>query len=83
MAERCTVGSPIEETVAYAEGALPPGEAALIAAHLSGCAVCRERLATFAEVDGILRATYPPPDAPERRAAILAQLAAERPGRRG
>ena len=77
MSERCPIGLPIEETVAYAEGALSPAEQARIAAHLAECGVCRRRLAAFAETDRLLREGSPPLDDPAGRAALLARVARE------
>lgn len=47
-----------EAMAAWAEGTLPPGQAAAVEAHLANCSACQERLAVFAR-------TAPPAGVPE------------------
>src|SRR5262245_25497889 len=44
---------------AYVLGALAPGERAAFERHLSGCAACRESVATLAVLPGLLRRLDP------------------------
>jgi hypothetical protein len=59
---------------AYHAGALPPDDVARVAAHLRGCAACRERSEQIA-IDQIIRATPAPTVGPELRQRLYARIA--------
>lgn len=64
-----------EELAAYALGALPPEEAAAIAAHLAGCPACREQVARYREAAAALAYVAPfraPP--PRLKARLMARV---------
>jgi len=70
-----------EELAAYALGALPPEEAAAIAAHLAGCPACRETVARYRETAAALAYGVPlRPPPPRLRARLLARVRRPRPG---
>jgi hypothetical protein len=62
---------------AYALGALDEADAALVQAHLSECAVCRNELAGFTEVSARLAHFGPVQPPPELRGRILATVRQE------
>ena len=67
---------PSRDTLAdAAEGLLEPDAAAVVDAHVAGCADCRSELAAFSEVSTIL-AGVPAPTMPEHVAARLADVVA-------
>ncbi|HXF68439.1 MAG TPA: anti-sigma factor [Thermoflexus sp.] len=69
-----------EEVVAYVLGALPPEEAAAVAAHLATCPGCREMAARYRETAAALAYTVPlRPPPPRLRARLMAR--ARRPER--
>jgi anti-sigma-K factor RskA len=74
-----------EELAAYALGALPPEEAAAVAAHLAGCPECRERARRYREAAAAL--AYAAPlrrPSPRLKARLLARArGAERRRERG
>ncbi|MCT8997242.1 ChrR family anti-sigma-E factor [Chelativorans intermedius] len=52
---------PSDETLLrFAAGSLPAGPALVVASHLEGCAVCRNRVAQFEAVGGAMLADLPP-----------------------
>lgn len=64
-----------EELAAYALGALPPEEAAAVAAHLAGCPVCREIVARYREAAAALAYVAPlQPPPPRLRARLMARV---------
>ena len=66
----------------YLDGALPPGEAAALRAHLAGCPDCAARLAGLARVFAALSDL--PDEAPSRdlSAGVLAELRIDAPAER-
>src|SRR5262249_39008630 len=62
---------------AIAEGALPPGEGGAVAAHVAECDWCAARVATYAEVDALIRAAPAPLPPASLRAGLYASIAAE------
>lgn len=61
-----------ETLLRYAAGTLAAGPALVVATHLSGCPVCRSRLAAFEAVGGaLLEAMEPAPMAPDAFAAAM------------
>lgn len=64
-----------EELAAYALGALPPEEAAAVAAHVAGCPVCREAVARYREAAAALAYTVPlRPPPPRLKARLMARV---------
>ena len=62
-----------EELAVYALGALPPEEAAAVAAHLAGCPECRERVRRYREAAAALAYAVPlRRPSPRLRARLLA-----------
>lgn len=72
-----TCDLPVEDLVAYDEGALAGARKEKVEAHLRACPSCRDELASFASVDGVLRSATPLIDDPTGRALISARLRAE------
>ncbi len=71
-----------EELAAYALGALPPDEAAAVAAHLAGCSICRETVARYREAAAALAYVAPLQPPPSHlRARLMARV--RRPARGG
>ncbi|MBN8998818.1 MAG: cupin domain-containing protein [Rhizobiales bacterium] len=76
---------PSDETIArHAAGQLEPAAAIVLAVHLSGCPVCRERMRQFEALGGaLLEDLAPAPMAEDAFTATLARIdAEERPGTR-
>ncbi|WP_322800514.1 anti-sigma factor domain-containing protein [Thermoflexus sp.] len=64
-----------EELAAYALGALPPEEAAAVAAHMAGCPACREAVARYREAATALAYTVPlQPPPPRLKARLMARV---------
>jgi len=62
---------------AFAEGALPPDETRVIAAHVARCDECAERVAAYAEVDSLVRAAPAPAPPAALRAGLFERIVAE------
>lgn len=73
MTSRCRVRP--EELVAWLDETLPSGRREIVAAHLAACRHCQERLATFQEVDRIIKDQAITVDVSmQRRADLRARL---------
>ncbi|MBB3931199.1 putative transcriptional regulator [Kaistia hirudinis] len=67
-----------ESLMRLAAGSLPAGPAMVVATHLAGCPQCRERVAEFEALGGILlEESAPVPMAPDAFAAALRAIDAE------
>jgi len=70
-----------ESLMRLAAGSLPAGPAMVVATHLAGCPQCRERVAEFEAVGGVLLEKIAPvPMAPDAFAAALRAIDAEETG---
>ena len=61
----------------YTDGYLPEGRRELVEAHLLACVHCRRRMATFREVDELIRSGTNLADDPRHLATLKARLVAE------
>jgi hypothetical protein len=68
--------APASSLAAFAEGALPPDETRIIAAHVARCDECAERVAAYAEVDSLVRAAPAPIPPASLRAGLFARIGA-------